>query len=39
MPPIEIQKIETALIVIAEAIDDGRIDGVAREIKDILGYK
>lgn len=39
MPPIEFQKYETCLIIIAEAIEDGRIDGVVKEIKFILGYK
>jgi len=36
---IEIQKLECACIVLAEAIEDGKISGVTKHIKEILGYK
>ena len=32
MPPIEIEKLEQACIILAQAIEDGRIDGVVRYV-------
>lgn len=34
----EIQQIEVAIMVIAKAIEDGRIDGLLKEVKTIMGY-
>lgn len=39
MPPIEIEKLELACIRLAEAIEDGEWVGLAREIKNLLGYQ
>jgi len=39
MTPIEIQKLEVACIILAKAIEDGRIDGIVKEIKELLNYK
>lgn len=35
---IEITKLEQACIILAKAIEDGKIDGVVEEICKLLGY-
>ena len=35
---MEIQQIEAAIMVLAKAIEDGRIDGILQEVKIIMGY-
>jgi len=39
MQPIEIEKLEQACLILAQAIEDGRVDGVVLDIKNLLGYK
>lgn len=34
----QIEKLEQACLVIARAIEDGKIEGVLDEVKDLLGY-
>jgi hypothetical protein len=34
----EIQKLEVAIILLAKAIESGRITGVSEEVQEILGY-
>lgn len=34
----EISQLEVAVIVLAKAIEDGRIDGLVEEIKKIINY-
>ncbi len=34
----EIQQIEVSLLIIARAIESGRIDGVLNDVKQVLGY-
>ena len=36
---IEIERLEQALIILADAIEDGRIDGISNEIRDLLKYR
>ena len=38
MSQVEIQQLEVAVMTIAKAIEDGRIDGVLKEVKEIMGY-
>lgn len=35
---IEIERLERALIILSDAIEDGRIDGISNEIRDLLNY-
>lgn len=35
----EIQQLELAILILAKAIEDGRISGVLDEIKKIINYK
>ena len=34
----EIQQLEQACLILAQAIEDGRIDRVTEEIRQVLGY-
>jgi len=36
---IEIERLEQALIILSDAIEDGRIDGISNEIRDLLKYR
>jgi len=36
---IEIQRLEIACLILAKAIEDGRIDGIEDEIRELLHYQ
>jgi hypothetical protein len=38
MNPKEIQQIEQSIIILAKAIEDGRIEGLVKEVMKIMGY-
>ncbi len=35
---IELTRLEIAVLILAKAIEDGRIDGLEKEIREILKY-
>lgn len=34
----EIEQLEAAVIILAQAIENGRIDGLVQEVREIMGY-
>jgi|GEM_PF-5497004 len=34
----EIEQLEAAVIILAQAIENGRVDGLVQEVREIMGY-